>query len=154
MILRATRNSSRGFTLAELVTVLGVLVVLTAIAVPTWRTHTLRVRRTEAIEALTNLHWEVELAVVIGRTARYATTAQLVLAPPEGLGLATRTAHGAYRVELRTADDGLSYLASARVSDGSGQSADTRCVEFSIDHNGRRRANDAEGVERNADCWQ
>ena len=149
---RATRNSSRGFTLAELVTVLVVLVVLTAIAVPTWRTHTLRVRRTEAIEALTNL--QAAQDHFFGRTARYATAGQLVLAPPAGLGLATRTARGAYRVELRTADDGLSYLASARVSDDSGQSADTRCVEFSIDHNGRRRANDAEGVERNADCWQ
>jgi type IV pilus assembly protein PilE len=143
---------NRGITLAELATALVVLAVLTAIAVPTWKTHTLRVRRTDAIEALTAL--QAAQDGFFGRHARYADAAKLALAVPDGLGLADRSSQRHYRIELRTSDDGLGYLASAKPVSTDAQSADTRCSEFTIDHNGRRHAVDADGVDRSADCWQ
>ena len=143
---------ARGVTLAELVTVLVVLAVLTAIAIPTWQAHRLRVRRTEAIEALTAIQTAQDQ--FFGRNARYAGATSLAVPAPEGLGRSDRSANGHYRIELRTDQDGLGYQVTARPASDSGQSADTRCVEFSLDHNGRRRAADIDGADRSADCWQ
>lgn len=146
------RRRLRGFTLAELVTVLLVLAVLTALAIPTWRSHSLRSRRAEAIELLVSLQTAQDH--FFGRHARYADAKQLTLPTPEGLGLGQVTERGHYRLELRTGADGLGYLAIARPTSDSGQSADNRCAEFSIDHNGRRLAQDSGGTDRSADCWQ
>ena len=152
MSARAWLGRARGVTLAELVTALLVLAVLTAVAVPMWQTHTLRTRRTDAIGALGALQSAQD--VFFGRHARYAQAAQLALPVPEGLGLSDQSSQGHYRIELRTTDDGLGYLATARPATNAAQSADTRCAEFSIDHNGRRHAVDSDGNDRSADCWQ
>ena len=152
MIHRPNLRRARGVTLAELVTVMVVLAVLTAIAIPTWRTHSLRVRRTEAIEALISIQTAQDQ--FFGRNARYADATQLAQPTPDGLGRSDKSAGGYYRVELRTDTDGLGYRVTARPTNDTGPSADGRCVEFSIDHNGRRRAVDSTGADRSADCWQ
>ncbi len=141
-----------GFTLTELLTALVVVAVLTAVAVPLWRVHLLRVRRTEATTALIALQSAQDR--YFGRHARYADAAQLARPAPEGLGLPVRSAHGYYDISLRTSDDGLGFLATARTARAAGQSDDTRCVEFTLDENNRRRALDAEGNDRSADCWR
>jgi type IV pilus assembly protein PilE len=142
----------RGFTLIEALTVLVVIVVLAAIAVPMWRNHLLRVRRADAMGALNAL--QVSQDRFFGRTARYATAATLTASPPRGLGLAATSQRGFYEIELRTADDGLSYLAIAGAVPLGGQAGDARCVQFSIDQSGIRRARDAAGEDRSADCWR
>ena len=71
---------------------------------------------------------------------------------PGGLGLKTQSDHAYYDIDVRS-DDGLAFIATARATRVSGQSDDTRCTEFSIDHNGIRRAHDAAGQHRSADCW-
>ena len=142
-------RSARGFTLAEVLTVLVVLAILAAVAIPTWRVHQLRVRRAEAIAALVSVQTEQDR--YFGRNARYADGTQLSAAPPDGLGIANESTHGFYRIELRLTADALAYLATARATERAG--IDTRCVEFTIDQNGRRRAQDAKGVDRSADCW-
>jgi len=133
----------RGFTLAELVTALVVVTVLAAVAVPLWRAHLLRVRRADATAALIAL--QAAQDQYFGRNARYADIAQL--------GLRNVSARGYYGVEVRDSDDGLAYVATARAAPSTGQSDDTRCVEFTLDQNDRRRAVDAEGNDRSADCW-
>ena len=45
------RIAPRGFTLAEILTALVVVAVLTAIAIPMWRAHLVRVHRAEARDA-------------------------------------------------------------------------------------------------------
>jgi hypothetical protein len=59
-----------------------------------------------------------------------------------------------YAIELRTAEDGLSYSATARAITRATAAPDTRCALFSIDHLGIRRALDADGKDRSADCWR
>lgn len=145
------RRVRSGFTLAELLTALVVVAVLTAVAVPLWRVHLLRVRRTEATAALITLQSAQDRH--FGRQARYADSAQLTRPAPEGLGLQTQSAHGYYEITLRTSDDGLGYRATARAARATGQSDDTRCAEFTLDQNNRRNAVDAEGNDRSADCW-
>jgi type IV pilus assembly protein PilE len=146
------RAVSRGFTLAELVTALVVAAILAAVAVPLWRVHLLRVRRAEATAALIAIQAAQDR--YFGHHARYAEAGDLTRAAPEGLGQAAHSAQGSYDLALRTSDDGLGYLAIARASRATGQSDDARCTEFTLDHNNRRRATDAGGHDRSADCWR
>jgi type IV pilus assembly protein PilE len=145
-------TKTRGVTLAELLTVLVVVTVLTAVAVPLWRVHLLRVRREDAMAALLALQAAQDR--YFGKFARYASAAQLTRAAPDGLGLKALSEHGYYHIELRSSDDGLGYSARARATRGTGQADDTRCIEFTLDHNNRRRATDNEGNDRSADCWR
>ena len=145
-----TQHGSRGVTLAELLTALVVVAVLTAVAVPLWRVHLLRVRREDGMAALLALQAAQDR--YFGKFARYAAAEQLTA--PDGLGLEARSARGYYDIDLETADGGLGYQARARATRGTGQADDTRCREFTLDHNNRRRAVDSEGNDRSADCWR
>jgi type IV pilus assembly protein PilE len=148
-----TRSATRrtpGFTMAEILTVVVVIAVLAAVAVPMWRVHLLRVRRSDAINALIAVQNAEDQ--YFGRNAHYASGNQLNAPGPGGLGLESRSAHGYYDIEVRSSD-GLAFLATARANQPGGQSDDSRCAEFSIDHNGMRRAVDAGGQDRSADCW-
>ena len=152
MIRPADARRARGFTLTEVLTALVVIVVLTAVAIPMWRNHLLRVRRADAISALIAVQNAQDR--FFGRNARYAGAALLTTPSPEGLGLAATSERGFYQVELRTSDDALEYTAIARARPQDGAAADARCVQMSIDHLGTRRATDSAGVDRGGDCWR
>src|SRR5262245_61071827 len=143
-------GKTRGVTLAELLTALVVVAILAAMAVPLWRVHLLRVRREDGMAAL--LAVQAAQDRYFGKYARYATAAQL--AATDGLGLGARSERGYYDLDLRSTDDGLGYTARAIAARGTGQSDDTRCAEFMLDQNNRRRAVDSEGNDRSADCWR
>jgi len=151
-MMATTPRAARGFTLAEVLTALIVVAIVTAVAVPMWRNHQLRIRRADAIGALLALQAEQDR--FFGQNAHYAAAAQLTRKPPEGLGSAATSAHGFYDIEMNTADDGLAWSATARPVARQGVEADARCAQFSIDHLGMRRALDAGGKERTADCWR
>ena len=140
-----------GFTVTEILTVLVVIAVLAAIAIPMWRTHLLRVRRAEARDALTGLMAAQDR--YFARNARYATGAQLGTPAPGGLEIGAITAHGLYAITLETTADGLGYLATARAMPSAGQESDDRCNTFTIDHVGQMSATDPSGTDRSADCW-
>jgi type IV pilus assembly protein PilE len=135
----------------EILTALVVIAVLAAIAIPSWRTHLLRVRRAEARDALTKLQAAQDRW--FGSHARYATAAQLTARAPDGLELAATTPGGLYAITLATSADGLSFLATARAIARAGQEGDDRCAVFSIDHVGQMSASDSAGADRSADCW-
>ena len=147
---RASVPHASGFTLAEILTVVVVVAVLAAVAVPLWRVHLLRVRRADAISALIAVQNAEDQ--YFGRNARYASGTQLTAPAPGGLGLGSRSGRGSYDIEVRSSD-GLAFTAVARANRSGGQADDTRCVEFSIDQNGMRRAVDGTGQDRSADCW-
>jgi type IV pilus assembly protein PilE len=150
--MQPVRRRARGFTVAEILTALIVITVLVALAVPMWRTHQLRVHRADGRAAL--ISTQTAQDKFFGGHARYAGSAEVPVPSPAGLGLAPVSEHGFYRIEVSTSADGLAYLATARATGTQGQSSDTRCVEMSLDQNGRRRAIDADGVDRSADCWR
>jgi type IV pilus assembly protein PilE len=137
-------------TLIEALTLLVALVVLTAVAIPLWRSHEFDARRADARAALEAL--EKAQDAYFGLHARYADPALLHAAPPEGLGLLRRSPNGYFGIELKRNADGLGYVAMARGLAGKGE--DTRCAEFRIDHQGRRTASNAEGRDTTADCWR
>jgi type IV pilus assembly protein PilE len=137
-------SQARGVTLPELLTALVVVAVLAAVAVPLWRVHLLRVRRDDGIAMLIALQAAQDR--YFGQRARYATV--------EELGLRTQSQRSFYDLELRVSDDGLGYLARAKATHQTGQDDDSRCVEFTLDQNNRRRAVDNERDDRSADCWR
>jgi type IV pilus assembly protein PilE len=145
------RTTRRGFTAIEILTALVVIAVLTAIAIPMWRTHLLRVRRAEARDALTRLQAAQDR--YFGRHARYANAAQLTARAPDGLEFSTTSAHELYAITLETTADGLGFVATARAIPRAGQESDERCAVFTIDHVGQMGATDASGTDRSADCW-
>jgi type IV pilus assembly protein PilE len=138
-------------TLIEALTLLVALVVLTAVAIPLWRSHEFDERRADARAALEAL--EKAQDAYFGVHARYADAALLHAAPPQGLGLLRRSPNGYFGIELERNADGLGYVARARGLGPAGDKADTRCAEFRIDHQGRRTASNAEGSDTTADCW-
>ena len=140
------------FTVTEILTALVVLVVLVAIAVPMWRTHELRVRRQEAIDAL--LAVQSAQDDYFGKHARYADEAQLRESSPQTLSVKGLSARGYYRLSVNKSADDLTYSAIARAVPLETEVEDTRCVELRIDQNGRRFAVDASGTDRSADCWR
>ena len=100
-----------GVTFIEILTAVVALVVITAVAVPLWQTHQLRVRRADAIEAL--LAVQASQDRYFGAHAEYADNSRLVAAPPEGLGIQTRSKLGHYDIEVQRSADGLGYVAIA-----------------------------------------
>jgi type IV pilus assembly protein PilE len=140
------------FTVKELLTAIVVLVVIAAVAVPMWRTHQLRARRQDAIDALRAVQTAQD--EYFGTHASYADEAQLRASAPKALSGKARSARGYYQLSLQKSKDDLTYTAIARVVSLEGEVADTRCVELRIDQNGRRFAVDAEGTDRSADCWR
>jgi type IV pilus assembly protein PilE len=149
---RFARHRTRGFTVAEILTVLIVIAVLVALAVPMWRSHQLRVQRADGRSAL--IAAQTAQDRFFGTHARYASGAEVAAPAPAGAGLATASANGFYRIEISTSADGLAYVATARASGKRGQADDSRCVEMSLDEVGRRRAIDSAGADRSADCWR
>ena len=147
------RHSSipRGFTLTEIVTALVVVTVLAAVAVVMWRSHALRERRGDAVQALLAL--QAAQDQYFGQHARYADETQLATEPPAGLGINPRSRLGYYAITVRNSEDNLGYWATARVILRAEETQDPRCVEMRIDQNGRRFAIDSKGEDRSADCW-
>ncbi len=141
----------RGFTLAELLTVLVVIAVLTAIAVPTWKNHALRTRRADARATLVALSSAQE--AYFARHARYADRLALGTPPPDGLGLGATSEHGFYDIELVTSEDALGFTATARPRRRALVDQDPRCNSFRVDHHGTRRAENADGVDTTEICW-
>ena len=133
-----------------MLTALVVLVVLVALAIPTWRNHLLRVQRSEARAALFAIQSAEDR--FFGKYARYASGLEIAAAPPKGLGIRAVSERGFYDLDVHTSTDGLAFTATAHAVK-KGPDEDSRCVTFSLDQNGRRRALDADGQDRSADCW-
>ena len=150
--MRTSLHRSSGFTLAEILTALVVVVVLAALAIPMWRTHLLRTHRADARAALIAAQGAQDK--FFGIHARYASGAEIGSPASQGLGLTGLSEHGFYRIEVATSDDGLGFTATAHAISNHGQADDTRCAKLTLDHVGRRRAVDVHGEDQSADCWR
>lgn len=136
-------------TLIELMTVLVVLAIMASLAVPSYRQYVLRSQRTDATAALLRIRAAQEKFFL--QRLRYS--ADLVSAPPDGLGLPAVSEHGHYQLRLEVAAGGMGYRAIAAPVPGGGQADDARCTELSIDAAGRRRAAGA-AADPDSECWR
>ena len=136
-----------GSTLLELVVVLAIAALLATMAVPAYRGHVLRTHRVDAQSALLGLAAAQERFHL--RHLRYASQSELDAAAPGGLGIASITAEGRYRLTIDGAD-AATFTASALASGP--QADDGQCRIFRIDARGARSATDAAG-QAAPRCW-
>lgn len=126
--------AAKGFTLIEVMIVVAILGILTAVALPAYRDYVLRARLTEAFSALSGIGPSAEQ--LWSNTRSYATLADVL--PPN-------TATFTYTTSNLTAS---SYLVTATGA------AQTAGFVFTITQSGARATTAAPtGWTINATCW-
>lgn len=137
----------RGVTLLEILVVLLVVGVITALALPAYRQHMVRVNRTEA----TSLLYEIAAAEERFHLRHGRYVSDIAGAPPAGLGVASTSGARHYGFFVAVAEDGQTFIASATPTREGGQESDGECLVFSLDHRGRRAVS---GSRETSFCWR
>ncbi|MDM8568159.1 type IV pilin protein [Thiotrichales bacterium HSG1] len=146
----------KGFTIIELMIVVVIIAILTAVAYPSYRQHVLTSNRLEAKASLLELSQLQENFYV--ENNRYATTlvglnAQQAGFAKEGETFVSKNPkldiyNGHYELSLTGTNDTYTITAKAVRS----QTEDTSCIIFTIDQAGDKIAND--NAEQPSDkCW-
>jgi type IV pilus assembly protein PilE len=140
-----------GVTLIELLTVIVVLGILSAIAVPSYRSYLMRTNRTDAKSALLQVQAAEEKYFL--QYNKYTT--DVTGAPPAGLGMPGTTANGYYTLSVADRKDAsnnvVGYVATATPTSSGGQNKDSKCGNFTLDDTGKRGVGTSGNV---AACWK
>jgi type IV pilus assembly protein PilE len=121
---RRSRRRLRGFTLIELMIVVGVIALLSMIALPTYMDSVRKSRRAEAVAALSSLQqaqerWRANCPqYTTALTSPAASSPASMCAVGTGLGLSATTSDGRYTIAV------ASYTATATAVAGKGQTND------------------------------
>ena len=139
-------NRMRGYTLTEIMIVVAIVAILTAIAYPSFLQSVRKSKRTDAHTALIRTAGNLER--FFGTNGTYTTDTTVL-----GLKIDAGTAYsndGHYVVTVAAGATGIgsSYVISANATAGDIQAADTGCTMLTIDSLGRRTPDPA--VSR---CW-
>jgi type IV pilus assembly protein PilE len=136
---------SRGFTLLELIVVVGIVAILAALAMQSYTRYTFRSHRTDAQQML--------LAIAQAQERWHATYNHYADDLEKlGYGNPALSEHGYYHVMLSGIDDAAQgFVATAMPLD---RQASDVCGSLSIDNAGRKLPG-VEDVEANANgkCW-
>jgi type IV pilus assembly protein PilE len=147
MNIPGRRAGMRGITLIEMIIVVTILGILAAIVYPSYIDRTRRAKRTDAKAALINIAGQQERFFL--KNNRFATTL-------EELGVET-TQNEFYTLSL-LAPSASEFMATAipigSAFDGEGQWGDRECLNWSIDHTGRKIALGQGGVDNSVACWR
>jgi type IV pilus assembly protein PilE len=143
---------ARGMTLMELLVVIVILGILSAIAVPSYRQYLVRSQRAEAKIALLQLQTAQEKFYL--QNNEY--TDDVTTASPTGLGLLSKSETGKYDISITLEEDEAGnanqrYVATAAPAADGGQSDDGKCASFTIDERGTRGNTGEGGPEY---CWK
>lgn len=138
--LKHTRDY--GFTLIELVIVLAVLAILSAIAVNSYRDYVLRSNRTEAMAALKDL---------AQREEEYFGNRQTYTSSLSTLNVSATTANDLYTLQI-PASTTTSYTLRATAINS--QLQDNTCRTFELTDVGQQSAEDASTNDTTAECWE
>jgi len=142
----------RGFTLIELVIVVGVIGVLALIAYPTFQESVRKSRRADAMAGLMRLQQLQER--YRGNQPAYATAVASMPGAPSSSDSPERH----YTLSIDAADAG-SYRMSATAKSSSPQYADTKCRRITVAMNSGALsttsfdANNVEDTTNNNRCW-
>jgi type IV pilus assembly protein PilE len=141
--MRTPVSASRvqGVTLIELMVVMLIVGILAAIAIPSYRQHTIRVVRTDAKKELMSLSSALERCYT--RYNAYDNAACTV-----GATLPETLPEGTYQI---TAAELVPQRFKLTATPLGGQLDDTKCTTLSIDHLG---AQTATGTSTAQQCWQ
>lgn len=145
-------QNQRGVTLIELVVVMMIVGILAAVAIPSYRSYTLRSQRADAKDALLALATQQEKHYLQCNT--YATA--IAAATNCGAGQlqgAAASKNGWYTLAI-VAGDALGFTVSATATAGQNQFQDTECRSFRVTERGVRTATDSGAADNTAECWR
>lgn len=146
--MKMTRErTAPGIGLLELLIALSIVALLLSYAVPSWREHLRKARRTDAMAILMHAATRQEQFRLVNR--RYAGSDELFLAPPAGLGITAD--NESYSFGSQSGPD--SFVLSATAKSTGPQADDERCSRLAIDETGRRTAIDSSGSDTSGQCW-
>ena len=141
--------AARGFTLIEMMIVVGLLALISTIAVSSYRNYVLRATRTEGRMALLAIQVAQE-KFFLQNNAYAQDIATVIAAPPAGLGINLTaggvTAAGNYTLSF-TAATATTYTLQA-VATGAQTKDTAACLTFTITEQGTRTPADSSG------CWR
>jgi type IV pilus assembly protein PilE len=152
MDLTIASERQHGVTLIELLMALVIVAVLAAVAIPSYRSHQIRARRSEATAALLQL--QAAQAKFYLQNNRY--TAAIAAPLPNGLGLTGHSEYGLYDITVAldtnpAQSSDQSYTATATPAVTAGQSSDKQCTSFTLTDTGRRGSTGSAGTDS---CWR
>jgi len=135
------RDNQAGFTLIEILIVIAIVAILTALVVPSYNSQTTKTRRTDAKIALTRAASELEKCYVLHNQYDHNSCNSF---PASGADMVLSD-EGFYKI-VATSLAETAYTLTASATDGSPQAGDSHCATFTIDSTGAR-------VATNDDCW-
>ena len=128
-----------------------VIAILASIAIPSYRDYLLRAQRSDATRTLLRIQAAEEK--FFAQNNRY--TDDLANPSPVGLGIQALSENGFFTVAVLLSDAGAGYTATATPLAGGGQTDDTRCSSFSVDHNLHKSAlGGAPLGDATRECWR
>jgi len=138
MARHGARRRMAGVTLIELMMVVVVVAVLGAIAIPNYRTYSMRAQRTEAKSAL--------LQLAVNQERFYTQNGNSFTTALADINMDATTEHGYYQLRV-TAANATSFTATATAIGA--MTSDADCQVFEITSDGERRAT----PDPRGDCW-
>ena len=136
----APRLAQRGFSLIELMITVGILAIITAIAIPSYTTYILQSHRTDAMRSLTSLRQALERCY----SQNFSYTGC-----PAAPGGATTSANGYYNIAYAPTTTTYSIVATA----AGNQTKDTNCASFTVTNAGQQTALNTGGTNSTLTCW-
>lgn len=141
----AFNGRQSGLTLIELMLVVAVLTILTAIGYPLYTEQVQKARRTDARNALHQIALAQERFFTVN--GAYADTLDKLELP--AVLQTGGSLEGHYDISISLPDNNLAFLITATPDTDSGQTDDGYCTEFRLDQTGLQ---DANGTETDK-CW-
>ena len=141
---RKNLHSVSGFTIIELLIVIAVLALLTAIAVPSYQGYVLKARRTEAKDLL---------FTTAQRLQQYYTQNDVYTTNTTTLGVSTTSENGYYTLTIaagHTGDPDTSYAVTATPVGGTSQAGDSACGNYTLNSLGTKTVS---GSQSTPPCW-
>ncbi|MDE2150543.1 MAG: hypothetical protein KGJ55_12110 [Gammaproteobacteria bacterium] len=160
------RRRTFGFTLIDLMVTLIVVAILTAVALPTYRSYVLRSHRAQARSILEDLAAREERYAMNHQD--YATNFDFYLVNPasgstagagltafyidsEGRNSVTANGDSIYKIDFAPAPSATAFTLEAAAVGG--QTDDHDCAVFTLQSNGLRGAQNAGGGGNTDSCW-
>jgi type IV pilus assembly protein PilE len=147
------KHRQQGVTLIELVTVMVIVGILAAVAIPSYRSYVTRSQRSDAKDAVLALATQQEKHYL--QCNAYATVIDTATNCGAGeLQSVDASKNGWYALATGSADTALVFTATATAVNGENQWQDTECRSFTVNQAGVRSALDAGGADNTAECWR